>query len=381
MATRPTITVGYKNPSSGSPSTITVPIQRVSWNVGRRNLTDNWTSSIATIFGRNPDTLFGAAGTGGPQINDVVRIAVSDGGSEFAYFYGSIQDVRILYGFSTNYDTWEITVQGRYGSTGRNDQSFTTTAGDSTSSLALAIRTAQTSSEVYVSSGWGSFTSAQTLTGQVTNTVNTLMATEQGAVREYGQLISGGPNFDAYMGLYGRNSTELYGLGSNVLSDTSATVMGVTPKKYDAIEFLSKAQNYGSKVVVQATGLADQSSGTGRFVQTIQTINNTTSQAADLAAYVKNQLDQSAKVPYTVRFKGSNNTAACVGLADQNQVKAAAVIVFRGVQHECVIEGLQFDATPEDWTCSWVLSGQDQNAYLRLNDPIFGTLDYNRLGF
>ena len=141
MATRPTITVGYKTPSSGSPSTITVPIQRVSWNVGRRNLTDNWTSSIATIFGRNPDTLFGTAGTGGPQINDVVRIAVSDGGSEFAYFYGSIQDVRILYGFSTNYDTWEITVQGRYGSTGRNDQSFTTTAGDSTSSLALAIRT------------------------------------------------------------------------------------------------------------------------------------------------------------------------------------------------------------------------------------------------
>jgi hypothetical protein len=55
--------------------------------------------------------------------------------------------------------------------------------------------------------------------------------------------------------------------------------------------------------------------------------------------------------------------------------------VFRGTQHDCVIEGLQFDATPENWTCNWVLSGADQNAYLRLNDSIFGQLDYNRLGF
>ena len=381
MATRPSITVKYKNPSSGSPTTVTAPIQRVSWNSGRANITDDWQAGVANIYGREPDTLFGSGATSGPVIGDVVQIAVSDGVGQTAYFYGAVADARILYGLTTAYDTWELRIEGRYASLGRNVATIGTSAGASTGDMAQSIQTEQTNTQVYVSSGWGSTTSAQTITGQLSNAVNDLMATEQGVVREYGALISGGPNYDAYAGLFGRNSTEILQLGSNVLSDTSATVYGVTPHKYEQIEFLSAAQNYSTKIVVNADGFAAQSSGTGQYVQSIETINGSASEAANVAGYVKTQLDLNGKVPYSVRFTGANNAVACVSLADQAQVKDAAVVVFRGTQYDVVIEGLQFDATAEDWECVWSLSSSTANAFLRLDDTVYGRLDYNKLGF
>jgi hypothetical protein len=56
-------------------------------------------------------------------------------------------------------------------------------------------------------------------------------------------------------------------------------------------------------------------------------------------------------------------------------------IYFRGDTYFTVIEGVQIDATPEQTRITLFMSGQDNNAYLILDNTVYGTLDNNKLGF
>jgi hypothetical protein len=47
----------------------------------------------------------------------------------------------------------------------------------------------------------------------------------------------------------------------------------------------------------------------------------------------------------------------------------------------CVIEGATMSATPESSTYTYYVSGADLNAYLLLNNAVFGKLDFNKLGY
>jgi len=54
---------------------------------------------------------------------------------------------------------------------------------------------------------------------------------------------------------------------------------------------------------------------------------------------------------------------------------------FRGTTYYSIIEGIELDAGVTDWSCALALSSSLQNAFLKLNNPVFGTLDNNKLGF
>jgi hypothetical protein len=56
-------------------------------------------------------------------------------------------------------------------------------------------------------------------------------------------------------------------------------------------------------------------------------------------------------------------------------------VVFRGTTYFSIIEGVTVTATPESSRYTYYLSGQDLNNYLILNNTVFGTLDYNKLGY
>ena len=180
---------------------------------------------------------------------------------------------------------------------------------------------------------------------------------------------------------------QLIAVFSDDLTVSSVVINGLTYylNRYTEIEFLSAAYNLGTKVTVQADGLAEQSSGSGLYAQTVSTINETTSQAADLAGYLKTKFEVSSQVPYALRFSGANQTYAydlALAAADQTANGQAIVVYFRGLTYNCVIEGLQFDVSPQaGWSCTLNLSSSLQNAFLKLDNPIFGTLDNNKLGF
>jgi hypothetical protein len=62
-------------------------------------------------------------------------------------------------------------------------------------------------------------------------------------------------------------------------------------------------------------------------------------------------------------------------------VGARVSVTFRGTVYQSIIEGVRVTATPQSSRYTFYLSGADLNNYLVLNDTVFGTLDYNKLGY
>ena len=375
MATKPTIVVSYYD-SNITPFGSLPYVQTVSWSAGRANITDQWSGSTCLITGRSPSTI-----TYPPQIGNKVRVVVTNAGStNTATFYGYVSDWRVIYGITAAYDTYELTVESGYAKAGRGTATITTTAGASTQAMATSIQTSLGGVDaVDVSTGWGSTTSAQTLTGQVSDSVNRLMATEQGTVIDTGSSFTGYPqSFKTKLGLSGRNDPNL-GLPILAFSD----VPDSNNSAYSEIQFLSSAQNYGTKVVIQSSGLADQSSGSGDYVQTISTISGSTSEAANLAGYVQAELNLSTAVPYGLTTTGavSNATPYIMAAADPANIHQGVSIVFRGNTYYCLLEGLSFSANQTDWRVNLYLSSSLQNAFFRIGNTVYGRLDNNKLGF
>jgi len=69
-----------------------------------------------------------------------------------------------------------------------------------------------------------------------------------------------------------------------------------------------------------------------------------------------------------------------VFLADRTRIKESCWIKFRGTAYTAVIEGIEFSADASNWECTWYLSSSLANAFLKLDNPILGTLDTNKLG-
>jgi hypothetical protein len=71
-----------------------------------------------------------------------------------------------------------------------------------------------------------------------------------------------------------------------------------------------------------------------------------------------------------------------MGLSQLGEMIGARVsVTFRGTVYQSVVEGITVTATPESSRYTYYLSGADLNNYLVLNDTVFGTLDYNKLGY
>jgi hypothetical protein len=56
-------------------------------------------------------------------------------------------------------------------------------------------------------------------------------------------------------------------------------------------------------------------------------------------------------------------------------------VTFRGTVFTCIIEGVSITATPESSRYTFYLSGADLNAYLILDNTVFGKLNENKLGY
>jgi hypothetical protein len=67
-------------------------------------------------------------------------------------------------------------------------------------------------------------------------------------------------------------------------------------------------------------------------------------------------------------------------LSNPKNIKNAVNIKLRGTTYNAVIEGMDFDADPSNWRCTLYLSSSLQNAFLRLDDAVYGKLDTNKLG-
>jgi len=162
-----------------------------------------------------------------------------------------------------------------------------------------------------------------------------------------------------------------------------------TNQVYDQISFGSYADNYYTQVTVDPESFAEATvqTGTAPFRTLLtNTFNASTAQATDYANYLLQNYNTKGQALLSISclaeaqatFKLDNLFATgYLPIYSGTQV----TVTFRGTVFNCIIEGVSMTATPESSRYTFYLSGADLNAYLILNNTVYGTLDYNKLGY
>lgn len=171
----------------------------------------------------------------------------------------------------------------------------------------------------------------------------------------------------------------------------SDTANNSTNQVYNQINFDSLADNFYTQVTVtpESFGAATVTNvGAVAPFRAYQanTLNASTAQASDYASYLLSNYGtpKFAISSFTCMAEAQNSfqldkigTGGFLACAPGTQVG----VTFRGVTYQCIIEGVNFSATPAGSSYTYYVSGADLNAYLILDNATFGTLDFNKLGY
>jgi hypothetical protein len=358
-------------------------VQAVNIFRGRRLQIDDYSVDTGTVT-----SLFPSDWTYTPKLGDRVLIYIHKPGvvvgvDNFSCFWGNIRDVDIDYGFVDNMDTVTISCEGLQANWGRAQlNAFSLPEVDSSYQLAL------TEAEVglNIASFYGRSTcSAQTFTGNAFDLVNTITRTEEA------RMYAGADAFKGTESIYwfGRNQT---GLNATIdFNDGTITAMN-NELLYDGIKFRSSTDNYYNQVTITPLSVAAQEASDGTtpvFGLQKNTVDYSTTQADDHAEWL------------LANFASRNSTIAEITMTDVQQetlagpnpfnysmiqacnetINSRGTIGFRGDSYNVIYEGVQITATPQQTRVTLYMSGQDNNAYLILNDSIYGKLDENKLSF
>lgn len=352
-------------------------VQNFSLMRGRDNIVDPYSPAQLTVNCRNI-----AAWTTPPKRGDNFFLISTD--SLYApIFFGIIRSVKINYGNVANMDTATIIADGPLARLGRkrfNAQAFAQTD-TITYAYNIGVQTnVGVNINLYPTTG-KSISSAQTYTGNALDLWNLNAATEIAHCYEffYYDVI---PTI-AYQQLViqPRNADQT---ADYVFADTtsSSTTMLIT-----GMDFWSADEYFYNQVTVAPSGLATQTSGSGIYSLSVNSLDYTTTQALAHAQYLKAMLQNSTAVPvsFTLSYsaQGSNTTRQnkfkdFLRLGQSGQL---IKITFRSTDYYCVIEGSEIGADPNDTEITVRVSDYDNNNYLTLNNTLLGRLDYNKLSF
>jgi hypothetical protein len=354
-------------------------LQTVNITTGRKNVQDPYKAGTANIEGRNPADL--------PviEVGDFLRIEAypPDESVQYFMFQGRIADVQIQYGFVPALDRYTIFAEDALANAGRLNVNGSWVAG---------ITTAEAADDILAGTGvpitfptplkaGASKVSAQTLTNANLLTVlNELIATEQGS-------ITGGAADSIIW--QGRQEFTVSNPSAKFTDDPQE--VSVTPQiAYDVLNFASLADNVAAKVIVTPEGLAPQTFGSGTKSFEMNSYDQTTSQAGDLAAYVQSTLTQATDVPFSISSRTSlQSDLFLIALASTGaQERLFVEVELRGTIYNCIINGATVSSDPQDTRVQLYLFAADLSAFFVLDDDFYGVLQTdgppafnNKLGF
>lgn len=359
----------YLDPNGVNMALTNITSVDLSW--GRQNVQDNYQGVAFRFNGFNP-----SGWSQRPAIGDFVKFRpVSTSAS---WFIGKVSNFTVRYGLKTSMDTWEMTLDGPLLSMQRIFGTLTTTADASTSSMVSSIASIVSAASgptdpILNGSGsttYGSTTSAQTISDNVSNMAQLFLRTEGGSVRESNLF-----NMAYAVTLEGRNYRDAGFLCTYSDAGTVGTI------RYKDIVFRSSNENYANKVVVSATGYADQSFGTGTYSTQFSTINASTTQAADLAGYYYTELNLSTNVPFSITSDSTVSNGLNFGYYWPSSSGNPLQIVFRGNTYSCIAIGGDLTMDIDQWRGTLYLVSSLSQAWLVLDSSTLGLLDTNKLGF
>lgn len=357
-------------------------IQTVDIFRGRRLQIDDYGIDTASLNSRNP-----SGWTTAPKLGDQICIYIYapgyvSGTDNFGCFFGRIRDVDIQYGIVPSEDEVSVSCEGVQGDWSRTQLVDFNLPSQLTDESILDIGT-----EVGLdtASFFGRSTnSAITFTGNGLDLANQITRTEEARMFGFASTINSTP----ILYWYGRNRANFstFYLTDGTAASSPAAI------KYEQIEFRSSADNYYNEVVIKPVGLASQTATlntTPIYGLPKDTRDATATQGLNHAQWLLNNFQNKNQAIFSVTYTETmQSTTTGTGAPNAGPIDYAQApinnlfaIVFRGTTYYTICEGVQISSRPGQTRVTLFMSGQDQNAYLILNDPIFGKLDFNKLGF
>lgn len=359
-------------------------IQALSFTKGRRRQIDDYPIDVGALtVGPIP------AWSPPPLVGNRILFyfdypGLISGQTEFQFFWGRISDVQFNYGPVTNEDTVEIAVDGIQAELGRAQLNALAISQGLTDDQVFEISTA---AGITVAGFDGRSTGAAlTWTGNAYDALSLITRTEE--ARFFADLSNGSAELNnPILWWYGRDSIRATTTSLHFGDGTTAAPPIGTALKYEAIVFRSAAEEYYNSVTIQpeSGSVAIQTASTGetpQFGLTRQTNDVSNTQALNHAQYLLNQYSTRAstirEVTFTDQQQPGGNSFVLQAL---ECINTKIVVGFRSVVYNAIGEGVVVNATPGQTRVTVVMSPADNNAYLILDDPIYGKLDSNRLGF
>jgi hypothetical protein len=351
-------------------------VQDITLSVGRQRQLDPYNASTGTIVMRYP-TGFASPITELTSGN-FIRITNSSNGQFM--FYGTINNVEVSYGIPYaggvgNADYMNISVEGYFARFGRvQGLDYAMAAGAVFTQMSTCQ--AQTGLQISASSGVNQAMAGTTVSGTWGDWINKTLVSINGRMWDsYGTAVSVQSPFESFS-------------SAITFSDTTNNA---TNQVYDQINFGSYADNFYTQVTVDPEGFAAQTVQTGSApfrTLNMNTFNSSTSQATDYANYLlANYNTQGFALLSISCLAEAQNTFKLDSVSGYSGTQFSTTpgtkvsVVFRGTTFNCVVEGVSMTATPESSRYTFYLSGADLNAYLLLNNLVFGRLDFNKLGY
>lgn len=370
-------TVAYS--TNGTSWTNLTNVQSIVVNVGKRAQLDQVNASTASFEMRYP------TGYASP-ITELVSgnfIRMSNTtGTSYPVWYGTITDVTAQYGIPYESgvgqeDYLSISCEGAFALVGRmdgNGYAFTASTIVDQFSIAntqtglnfgyLPLSASTPLAATTVNSTWGDWVN------RACQTTNSRLW--DGIAYNGSTIIS--PFYDSV-------STVNF---SDVANDATNQV-------YNQINFDSLADNYYTQVTVDPESFASATvtkvgaTAPYRTYQT-NTISASTAQATDYANYLLSNYNEARFAISSITCQGeAQNNFQLDKLGVYNLLGATVgrqvSVTFRGSTYYCIVEGVTMTANPNGSQFTFALSGADLNAYLRLDNALYGQLDFNKLGY
>jgi len=360
-------------------------VQSINISVGRQQQLQQYSASQARIEIRY------ATGFASPIPEFVAgtKVIIDNATSGLDMWVGRINNVSVQYGIPYsggvgNADRLTITCEGAFAPLGRmQGDGYALSAG----ALATQLSTASTESGVALSVAGSSnpSLSAYTVNGTWADWVQLAALTTNARIIDgigFDQVTLWSPNY-------------VYTSAINF----SDTANNATNQVFDNIEFASWADNYYTQVTVDPDALSPVTAtkvGAGEPFRTykVNTLHSSTSQATDYANYLLGNYDNPdfaltaisclAEAQSTFKLDSISYQSGTVPIV--NPMFAWCIgtqvnVTFRGTTFTCIIEGATMSATPASSRYTFYVSGADLNAYLILDNAVFGKLDSNKLGY
>lgn len=342
-------------------------LQGGSWGDFRQNVNDPVTVSTGQLYGRLPASM--------PTIEIGMGIGVyGTNGANQISFQMKVNNYKVNYGITAAQDTWTMELEDVLAEIGRATVSLSFTAGQKTQNAAADLASAtNTDLNVVTPDPSRSTVSAQTFTNE-----NGMTILRQLAQTENGRVFAGGATLGAFSTIWWWYFTprSSFPTVAGLFTDGSITaVNNATNFRYSQLEFAGIGDNYADTVIVEPAGLAAQTAGTGSRVYSVQSYDQTTTQAADNAAWLQAQLSDQTAGPRSISYTWEQQGGFYKAVGD------AITIEFRGTSYVAEILSTTTTFSPEGTRVTHNLAPYEQVNWFVLDNATFGRLDYNRLSY